>query len=66
MSPDRLNDYNTVKEVAEIFRTSDETIYRLIKAGRMGHLRLMGGVRVSREHVLAYLKQNTSEPKGAA
>lgn len=56
-----LKDYNTVKEVAEILRASDETVYRLIKAGRLGHLRLMGGVRISREHVLSFLSANSHE-----
>ena len=59
-----LADFNTVKQVAEYLNLPRGTLYDIVEAGRIGHIRLSERViRIRREDVLAYLEANTHEPK---
>ena len=49
----------TVRETAEILRTSTATIYSLIKAGELAHVRVSNAIRIARREVGAYLARGT-------
>jgi excisionase family DNA binding protein len=45
----------TVTEVAELLRVSNMTVYRLIKAGELGSLRVGKSVRLREDDIDRYL-----------
>ena len=47
----------TVAEVARRFRVSNMTVYRLIKSGRLGAVRVGRGYRIREEDVRRYLDE---------
>lgn len=52
-------DLMTVREVAEMMRVSNMTVYRLIKAGDLGAVRIGKNYRIRRNDVLAYLMRRS-------
>lgn len=51
----------TVAEVAELLRVSNMTVYRLIKAGELGSLRVGKSVRLREDDVDRYLADRYTE-----
>ena len=49
----------TVGEVADLMRVSNMTVYRLIKAGQLGAIRVGKNYRIRRNDVERYLSQRT-------
>ena len=49
----------TVGEVADVMRVSNMTVYRLIKAGQLGAIRVGKNYRIRRNDVERYLSQRT-------
>ena len=49
----------TVGEVAQLMRVSNMTVYRLIKAGQLGAIRVGKNYRIRRRDVEAYLSERT-------
>jgi excisionase family DNA binding protein len=47
----------TVAEVARRFRVSNMTVYRLIKSGQLGAVRVGRGYRIREEDVRRYLDE---------
>ena len=47
----------TVSEVAQVMRVSNMTVYRLIKAGQLGALRVGKNYRIRRRDVERYLAE---------
>lgn len=52
----------TVAEVAELFRVSSMTVYRLIRNGELPALRVGRSYRVSEEDLQAYLQSQVVDP----
>ncbi|MGB2757613.1 MAG: helix-turn-helix domain-containing protein [Acidimicrobiia bacterium] len=48
----------TVQEIASAMRVSEMTVYRLIRDGRLGAVRIGKHLRVSREEFHAFLDSN--------
>ncbi|MGQ0617780.1 MAG: helix-turn-helix domain-containing protein [Acidimicrobiia bacterium] len=51
----------TVAEVAELLRVSSMTVYRLIKAGEIGAVRVGRSYRLREDDVDAYLSKRYTE-----
>lgn len=51
----------TVTEVAEMLRVSNMTVYRLIKAGELGSLRVGKSVRLREDDVDRYLAERYTQ-----
>jgi excisionase family DNA binding protein len=51
----------TVDEVARVLRVSNMTVYRLIKSGRLGAIRIGKNFRVRRSEVVRYLDAGAVE-----
>jgi excisionase family DNA binding protein len=49
----------TVGEVADVMRVSNMTVYRLIKGGQLGAIRVGKNYRIRRNDVERYLSQRT-------
>ena len=49
----------TVGEVAQLMRVSNMTVYRLIKAGQLGAIRVGKNYRIRRRDIEAYLSMRT-------
>mgnify|MGYP002869731295 CR=1 FL=1 len=49
------HDLLTAREVAEVMRVSTMTVYRLIKAGELGAIRVGKHLRIRQSDVVAYL-----------
>lgn len=58
--PSRAN-FLTVAEVATLMRVSSMTVYRLIKAGDLGAVRVGKSYRIHDEDVDAYLARRYTE-----
>ena len=56
----------TVGEVADLMRVSNMTVYRLIKAGQLGAIRVGKNYRIRRKDVDRYLSERTVWAKGEA
>ncbi len=55
----------TVAEVASMMRVSNMTVYRLIKAGDLGAVRVGKNYRIRKNDVLAYLMRQSVHIPGA-
>ncbi|MGO1412571.1 MAG: helix-turn-helix domain-containing protein [Actinomycetaceae bacterium] len=51
----------TVDEVAAMLRVGRSSVYDAIKAGELGHFRVGRLIRVSREHVAAFVAGEVGE-----
>lgn len=51
----------TVAEIAEKMKVTKHTIYRLIKTGKLGSVRLMNAVRVCGWQINEYLRSSGSK-----
>ena len=49
----------TVREVAQMMRVSNMTVYRLIRSGDMGAVRIGKNYRIRKNDVLAYLMRRS-------
>ena len=49
----------TVGEVADLMRVSNMTVYRLIKGGQLGAIRVGKNYRIRRDDIERYLTQRT-------
>jgi excisionase family DNA binding protein len=49
----------TVREVAEMMRVSNMTVYRMIKGGELGAVRIGKNYRIRKNDVLAYLMRRS-------
>jgi excisionase family DNA binding protein len=56
-SPDLTEEFLTVAEVARRLRVSNMTVYRLIKAGQIGAVRVGRGYRIPERDLRRYLGQ---------
>ena len=56
----------TVDDVAERLRVSNMTVYRLIKSGQLGAMRVGKNYRLQRSDVDRYLKLRTVRVEGEA
>ena len=52
-----------IDEVAEMFRVSKPTIYRMVESRLIPFYRLRGGLRFKEDEVLAYLEAQRVKPK---
>lgn len=52
-------DLMTVREVAEMMRVSNMTVYRMIKGGELGAVRIGKNYRIRKNDVLAYLMRRS-------
>lgn len=48
----------TVKEVANIFRVSSMTIFRLVHSGELGSVRVGRGIRIPRQALERFIDEN--------
>jgi excisionase family DNA binding protein len=48
------------REAADILGCHQETLYRWVKAGYIGHIRVGGRVKFSADQLLAYLQKRTA------
>ena len=64
--PEGTPEVLTLKEAAEILRTSDRTVRRLIAAGELTGTEVAGKLRVLREDLAAYLKAQRAKSGDAA
>jgi len=55
-------DLMTVREVAEMMRVSNMTVYRLIKAGDLNAVRIGKNYRIRKNDVLNYLMRRSVRP----
>lgn len=55
----------TVGEVAGIMRVSNMTVYRLIKSGQLGAIRVGKNYRIRRSDVDRYLQERSINVEGA-
>lgn len=62
-APAELHDFNSVAEVAAYLRVSTRHLYNVIASGRLGSVRVGTLVRVRKDQVEAFLKENTKEAK---
>lgn len=51
--------YYTVKEVADLLKVSKMTVYRLIEAGDIEHLKVQRSFRISEDALREYIEENT-------
>jgi len=51
----------TVQEVADLMRVSSMTVYRLIKSGELGAVRVGRSFRVRQEDIDVYLEQGYTQ-----
>lgn len=51
----------TVQEVADLMRVSSMTVYRLIKSGELGAVRVGRSFRVRQEDIDGYLEQGYTQ-----
>jgi excisionase family DNA binding protein len=59
----------TVKQVAEQLQVSEATVYQLCGARQLGHVRVgkgRGTIRVSEEHLDAYMQRASVQPVSSA
>ncbi len=49
----------TVREVAQMMRVSNMTVYRMIKGGELGAVRIGKNYRIRKNDVLAYLMRRS-------
>jgi excisionase family DNA binding protein len=54
----------TVAEVADTMRVSNMTVYRLIKSGQLGAVRVGKNFRIRESDVDRYLRERTVRPEG--
>jgi len=59
-SSDVLRERNNVRQVAEYWGVSPDTIRRLVDGGKLDAIRIGSVVRITREHVLAYEAANST------
>jgi excisionase family DNA binding protein len=59
-----LADWNSVAELAEYLNVSSRHLYNLISSNSLGHVKVGTLVRIRRDQVEAYLKENAKEAKG--
>jgi excisionase family DNA binding protein len=52
-------DLMTVREVAQMMRVSNMTVYRLIKAGDLGAVRIGKNYRIRKNDVISYLMRRS-------
>jgi excisionase family DNA binding protein len=52
-------DLMTVREVAQMMRVSNMTVYRMIKGGELGAVRIGKNYRIRKNDVLAYLMRRS-------
>lgn len=55
----------TVGEVAGIMRVSNMTVYRLIKSGQLGAIRVGKNYRIRRSDIDRYLEERSVNVEGA-
>lgn len=55
----------TVGEVAAVMRVSNMTVYRLIKSGQLGAIRVGKNYRIRRSDVDRYLQERSINVEGA-
>ncbi len=53
----------TVAEVADLFRVSSMTVYRLIRSGELPAVRVGRSYRVTQEDLQAYLESQVVDPQ---
>lgn len=53
-------EYLTVQEVAKFFKVSDMTVYRLIKAKKIGTYRVGQTTRISDVDINKFIEENTT------
>lgn len=53
----------TVAEVAELFRVSSMTVYRLIRSGELPAVRVGRSYRVTQQDLQAYLESQVVDPQ---
>lgn len=53
----------TVAEVADLFRVSSMTVYRLIRSGELPAVRVGRSYRVTQEDLQAYLQSQVVDPQ---
>lgn len=59
-----LNSFLTIREVAQLLKLSQSSVYQLVEAGRLAHHRIghgRGSIRVSERDLLAYLERCRQE-----
>jgi excisionase family DNA binding protein len=64
--PDVQVQLMTVQEVADVFRVSDQTVYRWVDTGTLTALRVGGTIRIRREAVDGLLAAAETKPEDAA
>ena len=52
-------DLMTVREVAQMMRVSNMTVYRMIKGGELGAVRIGKNYRIRKNDVLSYLMRQS-------
>lgn len=58
-----LQESNSVAEVAAYLRVSPRHLYNILASGGLGHVKVGTLVRIKREHVETFLKENTREAR---
>lgn len=54
---DIITSINTVSQVASYLSISEETVRRLIRAGKIRKIKLLGKTRITREALLEFINQ---------
>jgi excisionase family DNA binding protein len=61
--PEIPTDWLTVREIAEILRTSDETVRRAMAAGELPSAKLVGGRKCRRVWLAEYIEAVSTPPE---
>lgn len=64
MTLDELPDMATVPEVSRLLRVSDNQGYLLVKRGEIPSVRLMGGIRIPKRALIAWMDAAASPEPG--
>ena len=59
------NETMTVQEVADVFRVSRQTVYVMVRTGKLPHFRIGSKVRFKRSDIEALTKTATISPQQA-
>ena len=54
-----MDELYTIREVAEKLKISVSSVYRYVESGRFPHIKLGTNIRFSRDHISAFLAENS-------
>ena len=58
-----MDELYTIREVAEKLKISVSSVYRYVESGRFPHIKLGTNIRFNRDHISAFLTENSTKNK---